>query len=572
MSIPEELSLSLSCSSLASWTSEAGEQDVDAPCVKGHGQASQSHSQSQYKTDEYYDHGMGPSHKADQSPTLSLETDHSQATIEQLKAQLEALQQQQLVESLHQIQQAQYKQKEKHRLQQEQEQKHYEQEYYHIQQQKEQKQQQHQQFVTVNIPGIGERRIDVALLAALGTKEPVTTPPSQSTPPSSYSAAARGECDIPQQDYCHPFSHSSSPSPSPSPCPSRPPGLYGNGSSNGNGNSNGTALLSPPRAQLAREDRGDTGTGAGAGLSDMPSDGYIYQVQFKCSYRWLAKASEHPHPHPHAPALKTEDFVKVEADRGEGLGLVVRKVLMKDFREEKATAGFRGRGQAGAADNNRRIVRIATEEERAQLVIKSMEEERVLQVCREKVEVRKLPMVIVDAEFQFDRHKLTFFFEADRRIDFRELVSDLFALYKTRIWMQQIDDSFRPDRYMSMALLTGGTASNPLPACNARPSLSHLHSPLPAFRGLSLADSTSSSTSGSTNTSTSGSTGSYRSNTYSPELPLQNSRMDYAQGRGQSEGEPSPNLSWLASLIAEADNSPPTSTQLRPHSHSHTYY
>ena len=53
-------------------------------------------------------------------------------------------------------------------------------------------------------------------------------------------------------------------------------------------------------------------------------------------------------------------------------------------------------------------------------------------------------MIILDAEYQFDRHKLTFYFEADRRIDFRELVSDLFSLYKTRIWMQQVDTSTLP--------------------------------------------------------------------------------------------------------------------------------
>ena len=46
--------------------------------------------------------------------------------------------------------------------------------------------------------------------------------------------------------------------------------------------------------------------------------------------------------------------------------------------------------------------------------------------------MRNLPMEIRDAEYQFDHHKLTFYFEADRRIDFRDLVSDLFALYKTR--------------------------------------------------------------------------------------------------------------------------------------------
>ena len=50
-------------------------------------------------------------------------------------------------------------------------------------------------------------------------------------------------------------------------------------------------------------------------------------------------------------------------------------------------------------------------------------------------------MRIVDAEFQFDRHKLTFFFEShlNVRVDFRALVCDLFITYKTRIWMQQVE-------------------------------------------------------------------------------------------------------------------------------------
>lgn len=52
---------------------------------------------------------------------------------------------------------------------------------------------------------------------------------------------------------------------------------------------------------------------------------------------------------------------------------------------------------------------------------------------------RRLPMRVLDAEYQFDRHKLTFFFEAEQRIDFRDLVSELFSQYKTRIWMQQVD-------------------------------------------------------------------------------------------------------------------------------------
>ena len=49
-------------------------------------------------------------------------------------------------------------------------------------------------------------------------------------------------------------------------------------------------------------------------------------------------------------------------------------------------------------------------------------------------------MTVVDAEYQFDRNKLIFFFQADGRIDFRELVRDLFSMYKTRIWMQQLTE------------------------------------------------------------------------------------------------------------------------------------
>lgn len=79
----------------------------------------------------------------------------------------------------------------------------------------------------------------------------------------------------------------------------------------------------------------------------------------------------------------------------------------------------------------------------------------MLNICRTKVLQRQLPMKMLDAEFQFDRHKLTFYFYSTRyilyahsmnlimmhsRIDFRELVRDLFAVYKTRIWMQHVAD------------------------------------------------------------------------------------------------------------------------------------
>jgi cell fate regulator YaaT (PSP1 superfamily) len=57
---------------------------------------------------------------------------------------------------------------------------------------------------------------------------------------------------------------------------------------------------------------------------------------------------------------------------------------------------------------------------------KLADEEKALQLCQNKVRQKKLPMEVVDAEYQWDRRKLTFYFVAEKRIDFRELVRELF--------------------------------------------------------------------------------------------------------------------------------------------------
>ncbi|CAD6884933.1 unnamed protein product [Tilletia laevis] len=69
------------------------------------------------------------------------------------------------------------------------------------------------------------------------------------------------------------------------------------------------------------------------------------------------------------------------------------------------------------------------------LLTKAQDEERALQLCRTKVSQRGLPMSVVAAEMQWDRRKLTFYYTASARVDFRDLVKELFRLYKTRIWM-----------------------------------------------------------------------------------------------------------------------------------------
>eukprot|EP01034_Spumella_vulgaris_P023154 gene23154-29347_t len=182
-----------------------------------------------------------------------------------------------------------------------------------------------------------------------------------------------------------------------------------------------------------------------------PVDGYIYQVQFKRAHKNFILS-------PSAPRnIIPGDFVKVEADRGEDMGIVMSKQHVRDFQEVIPTAGYRGRGFSSGQGERKYLYRLATPEERASLVEKVRDEEHSLGTIRQKSLERALPMVILDAEYQFDRHKLTFFFEADRRIDFRELVSELFSQYKTRIWMQQVDTSVLHlhDAGTDLALATG---------------------------------------------------------------------------------------------------------------------
>ncbi|KAL3921331.1 MAG: hypothetical protein SGILL_002801 [Bacillariaceae sp.] len=139
--------------------------------------------------------------------------------------------------------------------------------------------------------------------------------------------------------------------------------------------------------------------------------------------------------------LKVGTYVKVEADRGEDLGIIVGKVKSPSALRSTSFSGAMGDLPSGPGSDTKKIIRLATHDEVSLLQMKREEEEDLLKVCRTKVRQRALPMHVVDAEYQFDRHKLTFFFEAEGRIDFRELVRDLFSMYKTRIWMQQLDKS-----------------------------------------------------------------------------------------------------------------------------------
>lgn len=148
--------------------------------------------------------------------------------------------------------------------------------------------------------------------------------------------------------------------------------------------------------------------------------------------------------------------VIVEADRGEDLGRVVAHLSYDRYRslvdraagggcpqvpipltESESLCGFGNAG--GPAPVAKRIHRMAQQSEVHQLSEKAQEEVIAMLRCQSKVKQKRYPMEVVDAEYQWDRNKLTFYFFSDRRIDFRELVRDLFRIYKTRIWMCAVD-------------------------------------------------------------------------------------------------------------------------------------
>ena len=84
------------------------------------------------------------------------------------------------------------------------------------------------------------------------------------------------------------------------------------------------------------------------------------------------------------------------------------------------------------------IIRAATEQD-MQVLAKNKEKEKdAFRICEEKIAFRKLKMKLVDVECTFDNNKLLFYFTAENRVDFRELVKDLAAVFRTRIELRQI--------------------------------------------------------------------------------------------------------------------------------------
>ncbi len=153
---------------------------------------------------------------------------------------------------------------------------------------------------------------------------------------------------------------------------------------------------------------------------------------------------------PSAEPLALHDSVIVEVDRGQDLGRVsaVGPVAAKKCAGSCSGCSLAaphplspspqsGEGERETA-SLRRIVRRATADDAAIAEQLHREEEDVRRRVMERVKSHTLPMKVSDAEWQWDRKKLTVYFTAEQRVDFRALVRDLASLFHTRIELRQI--------------------------------------------------------------------------------------------------------------------------------------
>jgi cell fate regulator YaaT (PSP1 superfamily) len=127
--------------------------------------------------------------------------------------------------------------------------------------------------------------------------------------------------------------------------------------------------------------------------------------------------------------LGPSDFVIMEADRGVDIGMLY--LMGETVQIKRKNRGINTR-------DVRKVLRKATKDDILRMEENLRQEGAAASVCRQKILNHKLDMKLVDVEFQFDKSRITFYFTAEQRVDFRELVKDLAAEYKTRIELRQI--------------------------------------------------------------------------------------------------------------------------------------
>lgn len=196
--------------------------------------------------------------------------------------------------------------------------------------------------------------------------------------------------------------------------------------------------------------------GRGVPLHTVPADKPLYIVEFKAGRKDLFFVDD--------PSLQLRqgDLVIVEADRGKDIGKFYRSCSLDEVHQFQQRLVEMALGQlahpqsggvtsGGGAPNAAALARMTKEFQPKKifakagpgdthmLLAKAQDEVKALALVRNKVAQKGLAMEVCDAEWQWDRRKLTFYYVADSRVDFRELVRELFRLYKTRIWLCCLD-------------------------------------------------------------------------------------------------------------------------------------
>lgn len=121
--------------------------------------------------------------------------------------------------------------------------------------------------------------------------------------------------------------------------------------------------------------------------------------------------------------IDNKDFVIVETSQGQDFGEVA---ITNRIVEESNLKPLK------------KVIRIATQKDKMHNEENKKKEKEAFEICKKKIKEHKLDMTLTDVEFKFDNSKVLFYFTADGRIDFRELVKDLATIFKTRIELRQI--------------------------------------------------------------------------------------------------------------------------------------
>ena len=122
--------------------------------------------------------------------------------------------------------------------------------------------------------------------------------------------------------------------------------------------------------------------------------------------------------------IKKGNYVIVETARGVEFGECV--IGIKQIKEEEIVSALKS------------VIRIADEKDINKHKENKNKEKDALDICLEKIKEHNIDMKLIDVEYTFDNHKVIFYFTADGRVDFRELVKDLATIFKTRIELRQI--------------------------------------------------------------------------------------------------------------------------------------